>query len=328
MKDCVQTLLELVHHAVISHPELRPALQQILPSNPISKHQYADARTLSKADGNNFTERFREIVSDPLNLLIRRVPEAGYVDENGCVTLHNGNRTPLAGNLAYYSDFSQILVINRGVHEPLEEFCFQNTIEKLKSKNAPVTMVELGAYWAHYSMWLMREVTQARCVMVEPVNENLACGKNNFEINGFAGEWINDFVGHSGFRLDQYLEERKLSSLTILHSDIQGYELEMINGAKDSLINKLVDYIFISTHSQDIHTSIVEELNRFGYRVEVSSDFENHTTSCDGFVMASSPRVPEVFTSFRPLGRREIAMKHPSALVNFVNSLLPRLIPG
>lgn len=88
------------------------------------------------------------VISDPLNLLIERVPMAGMVQGNE-VYLHNGNRVPITGPGAYYGPFSQLLIINRGVHEPLEEFVFQ---ELLKSMPEVPQMIELGAYWAHYSM--------------------------------------------------------------------------------------------------------------------------------------------------------------------------------
>ena len=43
---------------------------------------------------------------------------------------------------AYYGQFSQLLVLNRGVHEPLKEYVFQELL-----KNLPKTplMIELGA---------------------------------------------------------------------------------------------------------------------------------------------------------------------------------------
>ena len=50
-----------------------------------------------KAASADFPGRFREVVSDPLNLLIERVPLAGVVEANH-VYLHNGNRVPLTGS--------------------------------------------------------------------------------------------------------------------------------------------------------------------------------------------------------------------------------------
>lgn len=106
-----------------------------------------------KASSSDLLGRFREIVSDPINLLIERVPQAGFIQDN-LVCLHNGNRVHYSGKDAYYEGFSDILVINRGVHEPLEEFAFQECLKVLPQRPS---MLELGAYWAHYSMWLKKK---------------------------------------------------------------------------------------------------------------------------------------------------------------------------
>ena len=64
---------------------------------------------IPKPGPDDFEGRFRNIIADPLNLLIRRHPLAGMVEE-GKVVLHNGNRVPVDGPLAYYEDFSRIFV--------------------------------------------------------------------------------------------------------------------------------------------------------------------------------------------------------------------------
>lgn len=65
---------------------------------------------VGKAASNDFVGRFREIVSDPLNLIIARDPRAGVLNNNQ-VYLHNGLRVPCLGTNAYYGDFSSILTI-------------------------------------------------------------------------------------------------------------------------------------------------------------------------------------------------------------------------
>jgi hypothetical protein len=219
----------------------------------------------SKAAANDILGRFREVISDPLNLLIERVPMAGVVQGNE-VYLHNGNRVPFIGPAAYYGPFSQLLIINRGVHEPLEEFVFQ---EVLKTMPEAPQMIELGAYWAHYSMWLKKVRMQAKVIMVEPDPNNLAAGRNNFGRNGFGGEFIQSLVATGHWQLDPFLGSRGIERVDILHVDIQGLEGELIAGARNSLTNRLVDYLFISTHSQEIHRRIISELTTFGYRIEV-----------------------------------------------------------
>jgi hypothetical protein len=104
-------------------------------------------------------------------------------------------------------------------------------------------------------------------------------------------------------------------------TDIQGFEVEMLQGAQDVLAKRRVHYLFISTHSQAIHGTIVGGLNQLGYRVEISSDFDGQTTSFDGFVFASSPEVEPVFGDIRILGREEIAQCRPQDVLKSLAAL-------
>jgi hypothetical protein len=274
---------------------------------------------LLKATAGDFLGRFREVVSDPLNLLIERVPMAGFV-VGGQVYLHNGLRVPLAGPGAYYGPFSQLLVINRGVHEPLEEFVFQEVLKRLPDNPS---MIELGAYWGHYSMWFKKARPNGEAILVEPESEFLKAGQDNFARNSFKAEFIQAFVGTGKFEVGDFFKNRKIKKLDILHTDIQGFELEMLDGAKDVLARRRVDYLFISTHSQQIHQQVVDRLSNLGYCVEISSDFDAETTSFDGFVFASSPEVKPVFGKIDILGREEIAQCRPSDILKFL-ALLQR----
>jgi len=282
-------------------------------------HNYANNITLEK--GLSYPDRFREVISDPINIFIERVADAGYVDKNNRLILHNGNRVPLTGDLAYYDNFSNLLILNRGVHEPLEEYCFQEMLKKIKIKR-PI-MIELGSYWAHYSMWLIKIFANAKCYMIEPDLKNLQCGKNNFKINGFEGEFINDSIQSQGkgFQLDVFAHKKKLSSINILHSDIQGYEVDMIEGAKFLFKNSIIEYVFISTHSQKLHDEVIKQLDKFRYRIEVSSGFNTETTSFDGFVLASSPECQPIFKSFFLLGRLEILKSSSKDLIEYIKKI-------
>jgi Methyltransferase FkbM domain len=262
---------------------------------------------MGKAAASDFLGRFREVISDPLNLLIERVPEAGFVDGD-LVYLHNGLREPVAGPGAYYGPFSQVLVLNRGVHEPLEEYVFQQVLKRLPENPS---MIELGAYWGHYSTWLKKQRPNGNVILVAPDLACLRAGQDNFARNGFKGEFIQAFVGAGKFEFDAFFRNRKIKQLGILHTDIQGFEVEMLQGARDVLAKRRVHFLFISTHSQAIHGTILGGLNELGYRVEVSSDFDVQTTSFDGFVFASSPEVASVFGDIRILGREEIVQCRP-----------------
>ena len=264
-----------------------------------------------KSTPDDILGRFREVISDPLNLLIHKVPLAGVVEKNEDY-LHNGNLVPLDGAGAYYGKFSELLVLNRGVHEPLEEYVFQ---ELLKHLPETPLMIELGAYWGHYSMWLKKLRPKSTTILVEPDPANFLSGVRNFDRNGYEGEFIESFVGHGQLEIDKFLSSRSMGHLDILHADIQGYEVQMLEGCQKSLKGRLIDHLFISTHSQELHTKIVSEIERVGYVLEVSSDFDNDTTSYDGFVFASSPSTKKLFEGFAPLGRTSTVQSVPDRLL-------------
>lgn len=285
-------------------------------------HSQVAAGTVPKASAEDLRGRFREIVSDPLNLLIERVPEAGEV-RDGLVCLHNGNRVPIAGEEAYFGPFSEILAINRGVHEPLEEYVFQQVLGQLPE--SPV-MLELGAYWAHYSMWLKRARPRSSPIMVEPIDGHLQVGVANFARHGFAGEFIQMWVRAGWFEVDTFLQSRPGLHLDVLHADIDLHEVEMLRGARMALRRRMIDRLFVSTHSQALHEEVVESLEKAGYRVEVASDFERETTAFDGFVFATSPAIDAVFPCRSAeaaifLGRERIAVSRSSELIAHLVSL-------
>ena len=187
-------------------------------------------------------------------------------------------------------------------------------------------MLELGAYWAHYSMWLKSRIPGARVTMAEPDPDNAAVGRANLTKNGIEGTYIEDFVGDGRFELDAWFEQGERDRLDVLHCDIQGFETEMLSGARAVLEARRVDYWFISTHSQKIHREIERCMREAGYRIEVFADFDQQTTSHDGFILAMHPKRPAVIPGPAPLGRSEIAQARPQALVE---SILPRLArPG
>ena len=174
-----------------------------------------------KAEADDLLGTFREIVSDPLHRLIRRHRQAGMIHE-GMVILHNGNVVPIGGNNAYCGRFSDILVINRGVHEPLEEYVFQQLCGKTPANlpgNAGARLV-LGAL-LHVAQ--EKTIPTATTFMVEPDFHNLDVGKDNFHTNGMTGSFINASVGKGKFAVDDFFTKSimgKTSCPTRRHSGI------------------------------------------------------------------------------------------------------------
>mgnify|MGYP001208595651 CR=1 FL=1 len=249
----------------------------------------ADPENLGKAK-NNY-ERFREIISDPLNLLIHRMPNAGYVNAKQEVILHNGNLVSIDINSSYYENFADILVINRGVHEPLEEFCFQELLSLYKTEEKKLIMLELGAYWGHYSMWFKKKFPKANCILVEPDKKNFETGKKNFKLNGLEAEFINEFVSSQHFTVDNFINIHSIKDIFLLHSDIQGYELEMLQNSKIALQKEIINYLMISTHSNNLHLECINEINKYNYDIDINSEPDFHSTSYDGFILARKKKL-------------------------------------
>ncbi len=271
-----------------------------------------------KATCGDFLGRFREIVSDPINLLIERDPRAGMV-EGGMVWLHNGNQVALRGRGAYYGPFSDVLIINRGVHEPLEEYVFQEVLRLMPDE--PI-MLELGAYWGHYSMWMKSRRPRSQVFLVEPDVKNLEAGRINFAHHGYDGTFIQALVGKGNFEVDNFMAEHGYPRLNVLHADIQGHEVFMLDDCTETFRRGLIDYIFVSTHSQSLHDEVIQRLSAASLRVEVCSGFNFESTSFDGLVFASRAALPPVFPGFAPLGRRDILRSRPDQLVAYLASVI------
>lgn len=231
-----------------------------------------------------FYNRFKLILSDPLNLKINKIKDSGKY-ENNIITLYNGLKVYKD---SYYGQFSDILIINEGVHEPSEEFLFIKILDDIKSSN-PI-MIELGSYWAFYSMSFLKKFPLGNTFCIESGDVEMECGIKNFELNNLKGEFKKGYVGTNHITLDNFIVEKNIDSIDILHCDIQGNELEMLIGAKNLLLNKKISYLFISTHSESLHKNCINYLNNLNYNI--ISEVNLYETFCeDGIIVASNPNI-------------------------------------
>lgn len=241
----------------------------------------------AKAASADFEGRFREIMADPSNAYIPRVPDAGQV-KDGSVVMHNGIKVHV-GDMAYYDDFSEILTLNKGVHEPQEERVFG---EVLKFVTPGSVMVELGAYWSFYSMWFLQAVPDGRCFMVEPNARWLEVGEENFRLNQLQGDFTQAAVGYEGLKLDDFVKNKGIDTVELLHADIQGHELEMLDGAEALFARGGVKFAFVSTHSQALHFTCLQRLQKRNFDILASVDFDNETYCFDGVIVAKLNSIP------------------------------------
>ena len=114
-----------------------------------------------------------DVVVCPDNAHIPRHFKAGRI-KNGVQFMHNGLKINFG---SYYGlEIARLLYENLGVHEPQEEYIFGQVLTHLPTN---AIIVELGAYWGFYSMWLLSVLPQAKAYLVEPDAENLKSGQTS-----------------------------------------------------------------------------------------------------------------------------------------------------
>lgn len=244
-----------------------------------------------------------------------RVPDAGdTIERDGerLQVMHNGVLVTEGG---YYSVLSsEIIRCLRGVHEPQEEVAFDAVLRRLADTlpaDRPPVMIELGAYWAYYSLWFLHCFPNGRSICLEPDPRNLEVGRHNFAINGRTGTFLNAAIGDGSgatlpFTPDDGsdpidLPTHDLSSLLalldepavdVLLADIQGGEVPLLDRSIDLLRTGVVRFLVVSTHdlaitgSATTHQQVMAMLLDAGAHL-VCEHSVSESVSGDGLVVAS-----------------------------------------
>jgi FkbM family methyltransferase len=242
---------------------------------------------------------------------IPKVSDAGAVTERDgqrVQTMHNGVLVVEGG---YYGEWMTAIIRGlRGHHEPQEEVVFHAIVERLAGDTSAPTMIELGAFWAYYSLWLLHRRPDARVILVEPDPANLGVGLANAELNGRHVEAVQAAVGRAAspprpFRcesdgverlvgtesLRSLVERFSLPRVDLLLVDVQGAEVEVLEGAGSALPN-VVRFAVVSTHHHMIsgdprtHQRCVDLIRNLGGHV-IAEHTVAESFSGDGLIAAS-----------------------------------------
>jgi FkbM family methyltransferase len=159
-------------------------------------------------------------------------------------------------------------------------------------------------------MWFQSSVARARTYLIEPVPHKLQVGIGNYQLNNLRGDFRNAFIGavstkHGQFTdwdgsvvdipcvaIDDFLDNEQIGFLDVLHADIQGAELEMLQGCGRSLADNRIGYVFVSTHA-DKHKPCLVVLCQAGYEVVAEHSVEE-SCSGDGLIVARGMRAPRI----------------------------------
>ena len=235
--------------------------------------------------------RIDDVLACPDNQYIKRNENAGKIIDNRLI-MHNGIKVH---PLSYYGKYVlKMLIDNKGVHEPQEEKAFQEVLKEIPDN---AVMMELGSYWAFYSLWFNRQIKGSRNYMIEPNPIFLQSGKLNFRINKLKGIFCNGYIGKAYKKapiptvsVDYLVKKFKIDHLHVLHSDIQGFEMEMLLGSEETIRANKISWFFISTHSDELHIQCSKFLKQKHFDIIVSSN-SSQSYEVDGIIVAKAPFV-------------------------------------
>ena len=253
---------------------------------------------------------------------IKKVKKAGTVTEHGGTpvqVMHNG---VLVREGCYYGDWmTEVIRELRGHHEPQEELVFDQIVKRLVKDTPTPTMIELGSFWAYYSLWVKHVAADTRCVLVEPDAVNLQVGVDNFALNDMTpAAAVHAAVGSkhgSSIRMshdsdgavrkvpvvsiDGLIADQGLERVDLLLCDVQGAELAAIQGASKAIANGRLRFAVISTHHHLIsgdpltHQKCLAELERLGAQI-IAEHTVLESCSGDGLIAVSFDERDRGFT--------------------------------
>lgn len=263
------------------------------------KHAFMTKLAQDPHKKNNRNYPFSRVIltiSCPDADMIPSDPHAGEIVRCGddvCQIMHNGIKVV---KNCYYGQsnnwMTDIISGLRGLHEPQEEKVFHEVLKYIPSQGV---MLELGSYWAYYSLWFASTVKEAKNYLIEPCMSKLLIGKKNFDLNKYPGHFLQGYVGVSqdkkSYRtgesivIDTFLEREHIDHLHLLHSDIQGAEFFMLQSCVASIQNGKIDFFFISTHGEKIHAQCMQFFLQHDLEI-IAEHTPSESYSCDGLIVA------------------------------------------
>jgi hypothetical protein len=206
---------------------------------------------------------------------------------------------------------TEIIRCLRGHHEPQEELVFARMVERLLATDEHPTMIELGSWWAFYSLWFRHALPASIVVDLEPDERFLEVGRRNFGYNRETATFVHGAVGpHPGGTM-RFLAEsdgelhdvpqfdvRALMALggmervSLLLADIQGAETTLIEQLRPLVARGDIRFALISTHHHSIsgdpmtHQNVLAAVEAAGGHV-IAEHTVGESFSGDGLVAAS-----------------------------------------
>lgn len=205
------------------------------------------------------------------------------------------------------------------IHEPEEEKWFKKIINEIKPKNG--VFINIGAAIGYYVILAKRILPNLEIHAYEPLEKHRQYMKDNLQLNKLSldgitihPEAVSSRVGNSKFyphsygsslvselhvKLKYLPPENQISIhctvlnevtkligkvIDLIQVDVQGFEIDVLSGAVESMKSGVINSWLIGTHSLNLHTLCANILMDHNYKIV----FENFKTlhQPDGIIYA------------------------------------------
>jgi hypothetical protein len=186
----------------------------------------------------------------------------------GYQLMHNGVKAEIDGYSGPW--LTALIRLSNGHHEPQAERAFHELVRHLQTGRRPLTIGQLGSYWSYYSLWARQALGGVVNHIVEPDVNRLATGLRNFSLNGWTAEAHRYRVARASaapapFRCESDGVTRLVPAMSVDHlsgwnglsidlliADVRGTEMEMLEGARNTIASGRVRFLFLATHHHSI----------------------------------------------------------------------------
>jgi FkbM family methyltransferase len=246
---------------------------------------------------------------------IPKVANAGdveMIDRKPVQIMHNGLKVVYGG---YYDDWMAAIIHGlRGHHEPQEEKVFYEILRYCRPKTS---IIELGAFWAYYSMWYLKSIPFSRAYCLEPDAKHLAVGRENMRLNGLEATFTQGCIGLESIPKHTMITETAeslvipqhtvpslmtdfgLHEVELLHADVQGAELGVLASCAPLFAAGQIRFVVVSTHHSSISGSVSTHADCLALLKEnnahiVCEHDSDESFSGDGLIVAAMRREDEL----------------------------------
>jgi FkbM family methyltransferase len=275
--------------------------------------------------------------------LIPKVEQAGEIvthQGESYQIMHNGLKVVSGG---YYGSWMREIIKKlRGHHEPQEEKVFHEIVQRASRSGL---MIELGCYWAYYSLWFLKDNPDRKAIGLEPDPVHLNVARQNAYINKLEHQFtmihgissatsstsinLTTESGQNlkvdGYTVEDLLRRANVGQIEILHCDAQGAETYIVDQVVKLGKSNQLRFCIISTHSYEItadpltHQKCLEKLRSSGAHIIAEHDV-HESYSGDGLIAASFSDIDKDLAIEISCNRYSHSL-FPNPAVHFANAL-------